>query len=176
MNTNNLLNSIFLMNKNIYNKLNHLEDKFNNIEDKIKNIESIICNYQLNNNISSFRKEKFELNDSIIKENLEKNNLSGDYEIFNLMYYKGTKESYPIKKLSENKYQYWNNNEWKDDNLDTIKTIIISNIRYCYLKVNKYDEYKENSDKFIKNQEHINKLSDNKYSNKLINYIFKKIN
>tara|TARA_Y100000768_G_scaffold323341_1_gene259803 strand:- start:235 stop:765 length:531 start_codon:yes stop_codon:yes gene_type:complete len=176
MNTDNLLNSIYLMNKNIYEKLTKVEDKLNKLEDNIKVIESKINNTSIINTRNNFKKEKFEFEESIIKTFLEKNSLSGDFEMFQLMYYKESKESYPIKKISDNKYQYWNNNIWNDDNLDSIKSILIYNIRYCYLKVNKYDDYKENSDKFIKNQEHINKLSDSKYVNKLLSYIFKKIN
>ena len=42
--------------------------------------------------------------------------------------------------------------------------------------MNIFDNYNDNIDQFIKNQEHINKLSDNKYKNKILQKIIPIIN
>ena len=81
---------------------------------------------------------------------------------------------YPIKRV-DNDYCYWNNGFHKDEDCEYIKSVISSNLRHCYFKVNKYDESKENSDKFIKNQEHIDMLKDEKYQMKLVEYIYKRL-
>ena len=79
---------------------------------------------------------------------------------------------YPIRHISGN-YQYWLNNKMNldDENGSYIKDTIINNISNIYLEANLFDNYKNETDLFIKNQEYILNMSKDKYKNKL----FKKI-
>jgi hypothetical protein len=43
------------------------------------------------------------------------------------------------------------------------------------MKINNTDNYGDNIDQFLKNQEHINKLNDNKYKEKIMSQIIKLI-
>ena len=173
--TQDLLQSIYNLNYSMIQKIDELNSKIEILEFKVDNIsnnKTIILN---NNQIIPFKKEKFDLNDDIVRKLLERTNIQGDYEMFKLMYLNTDKNLYPIKKTLNNDYQYWYNEGWNSD-IDYIKSVLSSNLRHCYLKINIYDMYKENSDKFIKNQEHIDNLSDDKYLTKLIEYIYKKFN
>jgi hypothetical protein len=63
-----------------------------------------------------------------------------------------------------------------DVNGTYIKNVILNNIENCYLKVNIFDNYENNMEQFLKNQEHINKLSENKYKDNFLNKIIPLIN
>jgi len=181
-----LLESIHTLVSQMNDKINNLESKINNLESKIsvldnkisgsidnieKNIESSTVK---NMPIRNFKKEKIELEDIVVRKLLERTTIGADFELFKLMYLNVDKELYPIKRI-DNDYYYWNNGFYKDGECEQIKLIISSNLRHCYFKVNKYDEGKENSDKFIKNQEHIDLLKDDKYQMRLIEYISKRL-
>jgi hypothetical protein len=87
------------------------------------------------------------------------------------------KEYYPIRHIQKN-LQYWLNNKMNDDDVNGtyIKNVILNNIENCYLKVNIFDNYENNMEQFLKNQEHINKLSENKYKDNFLNKIIPLIN
>jgi S-adenosylmethionine synthetase len=55
-----------------------------------------------------------------------------------------------------------------DTNGTYIKNIVLRNIEKCYLKVNLIDNYMNDMDQFLKNQDHINKLSEEKYKDKFL--------
>jgi hypothetical protein len=97
------------------------------------------------------------------------NNVNGDVNLFKKIYLDNVlKEYYPIRHI-KNKYQYWLDGKMIDDNSNAeyIKNTIIKNIEFCYRKVNIFDNYNDNIDQFIKNQEHINKLNEIKYKDKI---------
>ena len=174
-----LLHSILNMMSLLNDKIDSLDKRVlkldNKIIDSIDNIEKNIESKNVKNMpIRNFKKEKFELEDSTVKKILERASINGDYDMFKLMYLNVDKELYPIKRV-DNEYHYWNNGFYKDIDCEHIKSVISSNLRHCYFKVNKYDECKENSDKFIKNQEHIDKLKDDKYLMKVVEYIYKRL-
>ena len=79
------------------------------------------------------------------------------------------KEYYPIRHIKK-KYQYWYDGHMIDDdsNGTYIKNTIIKNIEECYLNVNTYENYMDDMDQFVKNQEHINKLNEQKYKDKFL--------
>jgi hypothetical protein len=55
-----------------------------------------------------------------------------------------------------------------------IRNTIARNIEMLYMKVNRYEDYEndgEGQDKFLSNQEHIMKLSDDKYKEKMLKKI-----
>ena len=62
-----------------------------------------------------------------------------------------------------------------DTNGEYIINVILKNIELCYMKINNTDNYGDNIDQFLKNQEHINKLNDNKYKEKIMSQIIKLI-
>ena len=53
-----------------------------------------------------------------------------------------------------------------DSNGTYIKNTIIHNIEQLYFKVNMIEEYSNNIEQFIKNQEYIIKLNEQKYKDK----------
>ena len=162
-----------ILNLNI--RLNIVEEKFNKVDNTIGTIGKNIESKNIKSGpIRNFKKEKFVLDEKMVKKLLERNSMGADYELFKNMYLNVDKELYPIQ-ISNNDYLYWNNGFIKDVESEYIKSVISYNLRYCYLKVNKYDTSKENSDKFIKHQEHIDKLNDTKYLTKLLETIVKRL-
>lgn len=176
-------------NQDITQMLKLIVDMNNNIkrlETKIDKLETIISthcdigpvigpnNYTKTPRI--FKKEKFDFDEDIVRKILEKSSQSGDFEIFKLMYTTNENSVYPLRKVKTD-YQYWNGDNFiSDPECEFIKSVLTSNIRHCYVRVNKYSDMNlENADKFIKNQEHIEKLNDPKYINKLVDNIFKKL-
>lgn len=139
------------------------------MDEKIKKKSQLIKNPEY----KDVKKEVFNIDIKIIKDCLNMNNQSGDIKLFKKMYIENIpKEYYPIRHIQKN-LQYWLNNHMNDDdsNGTYIKNVIISNIENCYLSVNIFDNYSDNMEQFLKNQEHINKLSENKYKDNLLNKI-----
>ena len=77
------------------------------------------------------------------------------------------KELYPIRCKNNKKLEYWENNIWNSD-IKKLQDILSKNIQTCYLLVNNFNNYNNNIDVFMKNQNYILGLSDNKYKDKLI--------
>ena len=139
----------------------------NNVSIKKKNKNKIIEHES--NNYKSIVKESYEIDDSFIRDCLDMTSLEGDIKIFKKMYIDDiSKEYYPIRHIKK-KIQYWNGTNMIDDPNGTfIKNTILKNIEECYLKVNNYDDYSNNMDQFLKNQEHINKIMEEKYKNNFL--------
>ena len=113
------------------------------------------------------------INKDFIKECLNMSNINGDIKLFKKIYIDNIlKEYYPIRHIKK-KLQYWLDNHMNDDDTNGtyIKNIIFKNMETCYLKINIFDEYCENTEQFLKNQEHINKLSEQKYKDKFLTKI-----
>ena len=130
-------------------------------------------NIYLINDYKDLKRELFNFDELFIKDCLNLCSLQGDLKIFNKMYIDGiSKEFYPIRHIKK-KIQYWLDNHMNDDDVNGtyVKTIIIKNIEDCYLAINTFDNYENNVDQLLKNQEHINKLSEEKYKDKLLNKI-----
>jgi hypothetical protein len=137
-----------------------------------KNINNIYVQ-KINEYIDLKREYLFDFDDKFIKDCLNMNNLSGDIKLFKKMYIDNTsKEYYSIRHIQKN-LQFWLNNKMNDDDSQGtyIKNIIIGNIVNCYLKVNILENYSDNIDQFLKNQQHINKILENKYKDNFLNKI-----
>jgi len=178
--------------KQILNKLNNEEEYINNQNnnnnndnntnddnDNNDNNDNINHNIflELNkdklNDYKNIKRESFDLNYSFVKQCLDLCSINGDIKIFKKIYIDNIpKEFYPIRHIKK-KLQYWLNGHMIDDDLSGtyIKNTIIKNIEDCYLSINTYENYENNSEQFFKNQEHINKLSEDKYKDSLLNKI-----
>ncbi len=153
------------INNEIINKNNNEKDNFN---EKIEEPKIILIN-----SYKDLKREMFNLDESFIKECLNLCSLQGDLKIFKKMYIDGvSKEFYPIRHIKK-KIQYWLDNHMNDDDVNGsyVKNTIIKNIEDCYLAFNTFDNYENNVDQFLKNQEHINKLNEEKYKDKFLNKI-----
>ena len=141
-------------------------------------LKKIDCNsIDEKNNITKktykdIRIEQFNMNKDIILECLRMHSLEGDVKLFKILYLKDvSKEYYPLKYINKKDFKYMNDNIWHDDNGTYIKDIILKkNIARCYLKVNTMENVINNGD-FIQHQQHISKLSDEKYQDKWLNKI-----
>jgi hypothetical protein len=150
---------------------NDLKDKNESKLVKEKTIEE--KNIFLINDYKDLKRELFNFDELFIKDCLNLCSLQGDLKIFKKMYIDGvSKEFYPIRHIKK-KIQYWLDNHMNDDDVNGtyVKNIIIKNIEDCYLAINTFDNYENNVDQLLKNQEHINKLSEEKYKDKLLNKI-----
>lgn len=133
-----------------------------------ENLSSRDNNSILENNIlfyKELKKEDIILDENFVKECLNVTNIKGDIKIFRKIYIDNIpKEYYPIRHIKK-KYQYWYDGHMVDDetNGNYIKNTILKNIEECYLRINTYDNYLNDMEQFLKNQEHINKLSEQKY-------------
>ena len=169
-------------NKNISKETNDnqiLEKK--NSENFINNIESnIVENIPLikSNSFNSYielKKEKSDLDSDFVKKCMESHSISSDLKIFKKIYIDNVHNScYSIRHISGN-YQYWLNNKMNldDENGTYIKDTIINNISNIYLSENIFDNYKDETDLFIKNQEYILNMSKDKYKEKIFKNILK---
>ena len=141
-------------------------------------LKKIDCNsIDEKNNITKktykdIRIEQFNMNKDIILECLRMHSLEGDVKLFKILYLIDvSKEYYPLKYINKKDFKYMNDNIWHDDNGTYIKDIILKkNIARCYLKVNTMENVINNGD-FIQHQQHISKLSDEKYQDKWLNKI-----
>jgi hypothetical protein len=147
--------------------------------EETKNIITSLNNENVNENkYKDLKEESFNLDNNFVKSCLDSTNIQSDIKIFKKMYIDNIpKEYYPIRHIKK-KFQYWCDNHMNDDdtNGSYIKNIILKNIEQCYLKINVFDNYTNDIDQFLKNQEHINKLSEEKYKDKFLSKIISIIN
>jgi hypothetical protein len=182
---------------------NNLEQKIDNLEEKILNLENTILNFKniekieinkddneikkkvdldIENNYiykyKDLKEESFDLDYNFVKSCLDSTNIQSDIKIFKKIYIDNvSKEYYRIRHIKK-KFQYWFDNHMCDDdsNATYIKNIILKNIENCYLKVNIYDNYLNDLDQFLKNQDYIAKLREEKYKDKFLIKIIPIIN
>ncbi len=122
------------------------------------------------NTYRDLKLETFEIPVDFVKKCLEMNSMGGDIKLFKKMYIDGVPKEYlPIRHIRK-KFQYWLNGHMNDDdsNGSYIKDTITRNIESLYLKINMYENYQSNIDQFVNNQDHINKLSDEKHKEKFL--------
>ena len=112
----------------------------------------------------------FDIDEKIIKKYLNMNSTNGDIQLFKKMYIENVAKEYiPIRHIKK-KFQYWISDHMQDDdtNGEYIVSTVLKNIELCYMKVNNMDNYGDDIDQFLKNQEHINRLHDIKYKEKIM--------
>jgi len=130
-----------------------------------KNTDEVIVKYK------DIKNEYFDIDNEFIKNCLNNTNINGDIKLFKKMYIdKISKEYYPLRHIKK-KFQYWLDDHMVDDdsNGSYIKNTILRNISECYLRVNTYENYSNNIEQFLSNQDHINKLMEEKYKDKFLN-------
>jgi predicted nucleotidyltransferase len=57
-----------------------------------------------------------------------------------------------------------------------LKNTILKNIERAYLKINTFENYSDDTEQFLKNQEHINNIMEEKYKDKFLVKIIQLIN
>jgi hypothetical protein len=109
--------------------------------------------------------ELFDIVDDFVIKCLEMGCMAGDIKLFRKMYVDDiSKEFIPIRHVKK-RYQYWYQGRMVDDDTlgSYIKNTVVKNIENLYLKVNTYERYENNLDRFMQNQDYISKLRDEKY-------------
>ena len=119
--------------------------------------------------------EDLNLDFDFIQKCLHGQSMQNDLKIFKKIYIDNIPCGYYSIRNIKKKYQYWLNGTMNndDDHGTYIKDTISSNIYNCYLKINNYDNYAEDIDQFVKNQEYILNLNEQKYKDKLFAQIIK---
>lgn len=115
----------------------------------------------------------FDIDEKIVKKCLNMNSTNGDIQLFKKMYIENVSKEYiPIRHIKK-KFQYWINDHMQDDDTggEYIVSTVLKNIELCYMKINNMDNYGDDIDQFLKNQEHINRLHDPKYKERIITLI-----
>lgn len=156
--------------ENIMKLLNTIIDQNNRIEKMLIQNNAHIPDIEVKQSYKDVKKEYFDLDKSFIKECLNMYSVYGDIKIFKKIYIDNIpSEFYPIRNIKK-KFQYWNNNHMNNDNNgEYIKNTISHNIEQCYTSINVYDN--NDMDDFLRNQDHINQLSDEKYKDLLLSQI-----
>ena len=136
-----------------------LKIKIISMEDKLF-LDSCKLNYKklkVEKNKIILKKEFIDLESMFLLKYFSKNTIYGDYKIIKEYY---LDNNYVI--LSDDKYYYWNDGNWKCD-LNFLE-IMIKNLHKTYCKTNKLNT---NFDKYLANQKHIFDLHKKSYNNKL---------
>ena len=165
----NVLGNLKIDSKSLEDEMSDLKNKIDEKDETGRGRKKTTKN-TLNLNIKEIKKEQYNLDEDFVRSCLNSGSIEGDIKIFKKIYINNiSKEYYPIKNTKK-KIQYWYNGHMKDDdaNCTYIKNTIVQNIEDCYLNVNKYDSYQDDIDQFINNQEYINKMSEQKYKEKML--------
>lgn len=122
--------------------------------------------------MKSVVREDYDLTEDVVRQYLEKNSVNGDSLLLNRIYKKK-----PVKFINRRRYEYYADEYWHTD-VDGLylRKILSGNLMNSYMKVNKFDHYKKDRDKFLRNQQHIMKLNDEAYQKRLVlNYALSQI-
>ena len=156
------------------NKVNQKEKNDKSDEKPIKTYKSKTKKASTGNALyKEVKVEYINIDPDFIKECLSACSLEADIKLFKKMYIDDVdKTQYPIRHMKK-KYQYWLDDKMNDDDSSGtyIKNTVIKNIEQCYLSVNIYIDNDMDIDDFIKNQEYISKLSEQKYKDQFLKKI-----
>jgi hypothetical protein len=156
------------------------EKKIVNIECTSENDNDSEDNFIENKNLKyhDIKLEDINIDNDFIAKCLHTCSINGDVKLFKKIYIDNIpKEYYPIRNIKKT-YQYWNNDHMNDDdsNGTYIKNTILKNIERAYLRINTFENYSNDTEQFLKNQEHINNIMEEKYKDKFLNKITPLIN
>ena len=100
-----------------------------------------------------------------VQDKLENGTIKSDFLVIKRIYFRGLeKHQIPIRVYKKGYLEYWANDKWTiDKNGSKTLSILISNLKSYYIKVNKADLYIDNPNIFIKNQTHIHEMKGKKY-------------
>lgn len=146
-------------------ELNEMRKIINDLKDEIGSNKKIPILMEL-------KKEPLIIDQIKVVSALSMANILGDIMLFKLAYMKT--EMKPIRIISPRRYEYWANSKWNLDDGSDIIDIISNNLKMAYLKVNTPNNFEV--EHFIKNQEHIYELSNDKYKRELLKAMTKVLN
>ena len=176
-------------------QINSLHDRITNLEEALSKVSStppentvilpselavnqdkrlaLIVYKNINPN-RAIKNEKIQMDPEIVERYLSYKEIESDCELLGKYYFDDIpKEDYPLKKDKKNDSYFWNGDEWIEDNGTNLKSILSSNLRKLYTKINVISEQISNPN-YLENQEHINKINTKKYQMKLYNLFMEK--
>ena len=146
---------------------NKILEELRQIKDEIIKINNrSIENEKVNNEIIDFNNEFINLDKEKIKKSLKYHDMYYDCKILK-EFYLSNKDNLPIIIINSRMYKYRYNNKWIIDYGGTnLKNLLSNSVRNTYSRYNTMNNY-DDINIFILNQEHIKKLTKNKYKNQL---------
>jgi len=176
-------------------QINSLHDRITNLEEALSKVSSTLPEntvilpselainqdkrlalivYKNINPNRAIKNEKIQMDPEIVERYLSYKEVESDCELLGKYYFDDIpKEDYPLKKDKKNDSYFWNGDEWIEDNGTNLKSILSSNLRKLYTKINVISEQISNPN-YLENQEHINKINTKKYQMKLYNIFMEK--
>lgn len=176
-------------------QINSLHDRITNLEEALSKVSSVpvensvgettelttcqdkrlsLIVYKNINPNRAIKNEKIQMDPEIVKRYLSYKEIESDCELLGKYYFDEIlKEDYPLKKDKKNDSYFWNGDEWIEDNGTNLKSILSSNLRKLYTKINVITDQISNPN-YLENQEHINKINTKKYQMKLYNLFIEK--
>jgi hypothetical protein len=176
-------------------QINSLHDRITNLEEALSKVSSVpaensvvlpteittnqdkrlaLIVYKNINPNRAIKNEKIQMDPEIVKRYLSYKEIESDCELLGKYYFDEiSKEDYPLKKDKKNDSYFWNGDEWIEDNGTNLKSILSSNLRKLYTKINVITDQISNPN-YLENQEHINKINTKKYQMKLYNLFIEK--
>jgi len=134
---------------------------------------SLIVYKNINPN-RAIKNEKIQMDSDIVGRYLSYKEVESDCELLGKYYFDDIpKDDYPLKRDKKNDSYFWNGDEWIEDNGTNLKSILSSNLRKLYTKINVISDQNSNPN-YLENQEHINKINTKKYQMKLYNLFMEK--
>jgi len=158
-----------------------MKTKMDKMEKQLLELKRSTSEDKSNENIVIIReikkKDDFLENGDITKEyvlkQLEMNSAKSDFNFIKTVYFKDKKyKEYPVRYVNGKTLEYWYDNTWNMDRSggDKVVSILIYNIRSCYLKLNNNENY-PNFDAFMENQDHIHNMEKDKYRTSIRNLL-----
>ena len=176
-------------------QINSLHDRITNLEEALSKVSSVpaensvvsptelttnqdkrlaLIVYKNINPNRAIKNEKIQMDPEIVERYLSYKEIESDCELLGKYYFDEiSKEDYPLKKDKKNDSYFWNGDEWIEDNGTNLKSILSSNLRKLYTKINVITDQISNPN-YLENQEHINKINTKKYQMKLYNLFIEK--
>jgi len=177
-------------------QINSLHDRISNLEEALTKVQSppleknsvnqqvedtsnqdkrlsLIVYKNINPN-RAIKNEKIQMDSDIVGRYLSYKEIESDCELLGKYYFDDiSKDDYPLKRDKKNDSYFWNGDEWIEDNGTNLKSILSSNLRKLYTKINVISDQNSNPN-YLENQEHINKINTKKYQMKLYNLFMEK--
>lgn len=176
-------------------QINSLHDRITNLEEALSKVSSVptentvVSPIELNTNQDkplslivykninpnrAIKNEKIQMDPEIVGRYLSYKEVESDCELLGKYYFDDIpKDDYPLKRDKKNDSYFWNGDEWIEDNGTNLKSILSSNLRKLYTKINVISDQNSNPN-YLENQEHINKINTKKYQMKLYNLFMEK--
>lgn len=155
--------------------LENISYQISDLNKKISAIEKCLYDNKSCIFVRPVKKELINMDNKMVEEHIVIQKPEIDARLLVFAYHFSSTPDFLSIKINGKNIKYWNGEVWCSDP-DELKQILIHNLYLIYSHYNTVDNFPKDNNQFMKNQTHISKIKDEKYSEKIFNHFKQNFN